>query len=288
METADEKPLLVVGDRGLLGRELMRSLRRTGPVKGVDRSECDIVDPLQVSRVLDEIQPARLINAAAYTDVDGSENNRSLAWAVNATGAGNLARACRDRQIPMVQLSTDFIFDGKKRSPYREDDAPRPLSFYGRSKLGGEEEVRSSSSSYLIVRTSWLFGKGGKNFVDTILAKARIEDSIPVVSDQVGAPTYAVDLAEAITNLIKRNASGTVNVTNRGSCAWSEYANFVMKTAGLKTRIIPTSAAKLSWRAERPAYSVLDLAEYESITGEKMRRWEEAVREYVRAVISNQ
>lgn len=281
MATGDKKPLLIVGHRGLLGRELMIALQDPGPVMGVDREECDIIDPVQVGEVIDAFQPRCLINAAAYTDVDDCEANRSLAWAVNATGAGNLARACRNRRISLVQLSTDFVFDGGKREPYREEDIPHPLSFYGESKLGGEEEVRREAGSHLIVRTSWLFGKGGKNFVDAILEKARTADSISVVSDQVGSPTYAVDLAEAIRTLIERAASGIVNVTNRGNCSWSEYAAFVVKTAGSNTRINPVRGRKLRRPATRPAYSVLNLDKYERITGRKMRTWEEAVREYI-------
>ncbi len=265
----------------MLGRELRKAASILGPVEGVDRQECDIRDPAQVSELLDRLRPRFLINAAAYTDVDGCESNRGLAWEVNARGAENLARACRSRETTMVQISTDFIFDGRKGSPYTEDDPPRPLSVYGESKLGGEEAVRENAGRHLIIRTAWLFGVGGKNFPDTILKEAAGSKVLSVVSDQQGCPTYVPDLARAIISLIEAGAEGIFNVTNRGSCSWFEYAVFILRAAGRQTEVQPIAAAELAQPAARPPFSVLSLRKYEAATGSKMRPWEEAVKEYL-------
>jgi len=274
-------PGLVVGARGLLGRELMKVLPSRDEVTGVDREDCDILDPGRIEAVLDSVHPVWVVNAAAYTDVDGCEKNRELAQAVNVTGPGNLARACHRRGIYLVQLSTDFVFDGHRNSPYREDDRPHPLSVYGRTKLEGEKAVLREMKDALVVRTSWLFGSGGRNFPDTILKKAASADKISVVADQVGSPTAALDLAEGIRNLIGKKAVGIVHVTNRGSCSWFDYALFVVREAGLTTRVIPVKSSEFPRPAARPAYSVLDHRRYEEITGRTMRPWQEAVREFL-------
>ena len=281
MATGSDSSVLVVGDRGMLGRELRKVASSLGPVEGVDREECDIRDPAQIAEVLDRFRPRLLINAAAYTDVDGCESRRELAWEVNARGAGNLARACRARGATMVQISTDFIFDGRKGSPYTEDDPPRPLSVYGESKLGGEEAVRENAGRYLIVRTAWLFGVGGKNFPDTILKAAGKSEVLSVVSDQRGCPTYVPDLCRAVVELVEAGAEDVFNVTNRGNCSWFEYALFVLQAAGRETEVRPITAAELARPAERPPFSVLSLGKYEAATGSKTRPWEEAVKEYI-------
>jgi len=269
-----------VGNNGLLGQELMIQLRPLGQVAGVDVETCDITRPGEIEAVLDSVRPDWVINSAAYTDVDGCESNPELARAINAVGAGNLARACRARDIGLVHLSTDFIFDGKKGGEYNEDDKPAPLSLYGETKLEGEREVIKAAGRYIIVRTAWLFGKGGKNFPDTILKAARSSDSLRVVSDQSGSPAYAVDLADAIGELIRKDARGIVHVTNRGSCSWAEYAEFIIEISGLDTKIIPISSEEMKRPAVRPGFSVLSLKKYEMITGKKMRPWKDAVRSY--------
>lgn len=273
--------ILVLGNNGLLGQELMVQLRPLGRVFGVDVDTCDITVPKQIDAALSSYHPDWVINSAACTDVDGCESSPETAWAINATGAGNLARACREHDIRLVQLSTDFIFDGKQAGEYNEDDQPAPLSVYGETKLEGEREVRKVEGRYIIVRTSWLFGNGGKNFPDTILQAARSSDSLRVVSDQTGSPTYAVDLAEAIGELIQKDAHGIVHVTNSGSCSWAEYADFVVRVSGLDTKIIPVSSEEMKRPAVRPGFSVLSLKKYEMITGKKMRPWQDAVRSYL-------
>jgi len=273
--------ILVVGHNGLLGQELMVQLLPLGQVVGVDVDTCDITEPAQLESMLDSVQPDWVINSAAYANVDGCEANPEIAWAINTIGAGNLACACRNQDMGIVQLSTDFIFDGRKGAEYVETDVPVPLNVYGESKLGGERNVIDAGGRYIIVRTSWLFGKGGKNFPDTILKAGRTSDSLRVVSDQTGSPTYAVDLADSIEELIRNDARGIVNVNNRGYCSWAEYAAFVLKISGIDTEIIPISTEELARPAARPSFSVLSTEKYEEITGKKMRPWQAAVRSYL-------
>lgn len=273
--------ILVLGSNGLLGHELMIESRLPGAVIGMDLDRCDITRPREIEAALDDIRPEWVINAAAYTDVDGCESNREQAWAVNATGAGNLAESCRKRDIPIVQISTDFVFDGRKGTEYNENDQPSPLSLYGESKWGGEQRVIAAGGRFLIVRTSWLFGKGGKNFPDTILKASRSSKYLRVVSDQVGSPTYARDLAEAIGELIQRSARGIVHVANRGHCSWAEYAMYIMKILGIDTEIIAVSSSELNRPAVRPGFSVLSLKRYHEITGKIMRSWQDAVGAYL-------
>ncbi len=281
MATADLGPILVVGCRGLLGRELMEILPSLGAVSGADLPELDIRSPASVAAVLAAHRPRWVVNAAAYTDVDRCETEREKAFAVNALGAGNLARACRKASAALVHLSTDFVFDGAKGSPYLEEDPPRPLSVYGESKLAGEEAVRAAGGRGLIVRTAWLFGRGGRNFPDTILARARETGKLAVVDDQEGSPTYAVDLARGIAALVRAGAEGTVHLSNRGHCSWFEYARFIVAVAGIPAEVRPAKSAELNRPARRPSWSVLSLQRYETLTGLTMRPWQEAVREYI-------
>ena len=259
----------------------MKTLPALGGVDGVDIPECDIRDAARVEALLAARRPRWVVNSAAYTDVDGCETNRSLAFAVNGAGAGNVARACRRLNAGLVHLSTDFIFDGEKGAPYVEEDAPRPVSVYGESKLAGEKEVRTAGGRFMIVRTAWLFGRGGRNFPDTILARARETRELKVVDDQVGSPTYAVDLSLGLAALIRAGAAGIVHLTNRGHCSWFSYARFIVRVAGVKAVVSPAASEEIKRPARRPAYSVLNLRRFEKITGSRMRPWQEAVREYI-------
>ncbi len=276
-----DQSILVIGHRGLLGRACLEILSGRGRVDGVDIDRCDITRPDRIAAVLDGARPGWVINAAAITDVDGCQADPGRAREVNARGPKNLARACRERDIQLLQVSTDFVFDGEKTEPYREDDTPRPLSVYGVSKRAGEEAVIEAGGKFLIVRTSWLFGPGGKNFPEAILRAARENRRLEVVSDQRGSPTAAADLAAGFGELIARDASGIVHLTNRGDCSWYEYALFVLKTAGIDAEVVPLSSEKLDRPAPRPRYSVLSLERYRRITGRLPRPWQEAVREYV-------
>jgi dTDP-4-dehydrorhamnose reductase len=223
-----------------------------------------------------------LLNAAAYTDVDGCESKKETAFAVNAEGARNVALACAAIGGRMIHLSTDYVFDGSSRTPYREEDLPNPLNVYGASKLQGERFIQEILESHLIVRTEWLYGRHGKNFVDTILRHAEQQKEIRVVDDQRGSPTFAKDLSFALERLIEIKAGGILHVTNSGSCTWFEIARQILRDKGYDhVQVIPISSEELARPAKRPANSVMDCRRYEKLTGRMMRTWQEALQEYL-------
>ena len=281
-----DKPILLTGTAGMLGCELVSALRRRMGDAASGQLFCfdldlDICDAASVSAKLVELQPKTVINAAAYTDVDGCETAEEQAMAVNATGAGNLAHACRDLGATLVHFSTDFVFDGTSQTPYRPDDKANPLSVYGKSKWAGERAIRDAGCAHVMIRTSWLFGPHGKNFVEAILARARQGDPLSVVTDQVGCPTLASDLAAAVVRLLDVGATGTVHCCNAESCSWHEFAVEIVRQAGIDVPVAPITSDALDRPAPRPAYSVLDTTGYTTVTGEPMRSWRDALRDYL-------
>jgi len=252
--------------------------------------KCDITDRQSVSRAILEIKPDIVIHAAALTDVDGCEWDKKRAYRINADGTKNVALACKSIGAVLVYISTDFVFDGKKKRPYRESDKTSPLGVYADSKLKGEAAVKKILKKYFILRTSWLYGKNGKNFVDTIVAKAKELGSLKVVDDQVGSPTYAVDLAKAIGVLVDKCASaqehksasyGIYHVSNSGSVSWYEYAKAIVKLANVRAEVLPISSDELDRPAKRPAMSTLDNSKFMKFTRYKMRNWKTALKEYL-------
>jgi len=279
---ASDEKILVIGCAGMLGHDLMDVLPGRWQVAGADIDEVDITDPERTELFIAARKPSAVINAAARTDVDGCESDLEGAFAVNARGAGNIARACRSIGARMVHVSTDYVFDGLARKPYREGDPPNPQGVYGKSKRAGEEQVAKTLQEYLIVRTSWLFGMHGKNFVDTILRAAVRTKRLEVVGDQRGSPTYSRDLAEAIAQLLLTNYHGIVHVTNGGSCSWYEYALAILDSAKIPdVKVEEITSDRLSRPAPRPSFSLLDCSLYEKITGARMRPWRKAVGEYI-------
>jgi len=277
----------VTGAAGQLGRALV-SLLGPRAVWSGGREDLDVRDPAAVARVLDRARPDVLINAAAFNDVDGAEAGPAPAMAVNAVGAGHLARACRERGTLFVHISSDYVFDGAKREPYREDDCPRPLSAYGVSKLAGCFLVAAAGGPHLIVRTSGVFGAGGNrvkggSFVERILARARSGQPLRVVNDQMSSPTYAPDLAAAIVTLVDRGARGLLHVTNSGACSPYDLAAAALEIAGIHARIEPIRTADLGARARRPAYSVLDNGRAHAAGLAPLRPWRAALAEFLGA-----
>jgi dTDP-4-dehydrorhamnose reductase len=276
--------VLILGAQGMLGKDLVPILAAKSRVVGRDIDDLDITDQEKVQRELGALRPQVVINAAAYTDVDGCESKRDLAFSVNAEGARNIALGCATIPAKMIHLSTDYVFDGSSRVPYREEDLPNPLNIYGSSKLRGERYIQEILGDYLILRTEWLYGSHGKNFVDTILRNATQQEELRVVDDQWGAPTFTKDLSLAIDRLIGIGARGILHVTNSGSCSWFEFAREILREkipANRRAQVIPISSTELARPARRPAYSVMDCQRYEKITASKMRPWEEALKEYL-------
>ncbi|MBT0654019.1 dTDP-4-dehydrorhamnose reductase [Geomobilimonas luticola] len=270
--------ILVVGAKGMLGQDLLRVL--PGDVRGVDIDEIDITSGESVRKVLLTLKPTAVVNAAAYTDVDGCEAKRDLAMAVNGTGVGNLAEVSRQIGACLVQVSTDYVFDGSKNAPWVEGDPTGPLSVYGKSKLAGEENARTNPS-HLVVRTQWLYGLHGRNFVETMLRLAEDKDELAVVDDQVGSPTWTMDLSLAIRSLLEKGCRGTYHAANAGSCSWNEFARAIFADAGLTIKVNAMSTAELGRPAPRPLYSVLDCGKLTRDTGFKPPSWRSALRQYL-------
>lgn len=273
--------VILTGGEGLLGTELNEVLSRGHGVVPLPRKALDVTSPA-VTATLRLLQPDLVIHAAAYTDVDGCEKDPGKAFEVNAEGTGHVARACRELGVPLLFFSTDYVFDGRKGTPYREEDAVNPLSAYGRSKWEAEQQVRRYLKDYFIVRTSWLYGRTGRSFVRTLLTRAKTTSELQVVHDQVGCPTWAADLAEAVACLIERAPFGLYHVTNSGHCSWFEFAQAIIADAGLSgVSISPISSGELGRPAPRPGYSVLENEAWLNIFGEPLRSWREALRTFV-------
>jgi dTDP-4-dehydrorhamnose reductase len=269
----------IFGASGLLGQALMPEWRGD-VVSGLSSSDADIRDAKRVQQVVQETLPEWIVLAAAYTDVDGCESNPELAFAVNRDGAVNVATATKEVGARLVFLSSDYVFDGKKTTPYETGDARNPQSVYGRTKAEAEIRLLELMPDCCIARTSWLFGTGGKCFPDTILRLAASRRALDVVNDQRGCPTYAVDLGRALIQLCRKNATGVVHVTNAGDCTWFEFAEEIIRSAGLATTVRPVSSQQMARPAPRPAYSVLSPTRLHAL-GIEMASWHDALRRYV-------
>ncbi|GFO68316.1 NAD(P)-dependent oxidoreductase [Geomonas limicola] len=270
--------ILVVGNKGMLGQELMTLLGSAA--RGVDLDEIDITDLVSVQRVLTTLKPRVVVNAAAYTDVDGCEGNTELAMQVNGEGVAHLAMISKEIDAKLVQVSTDYVFDGRKGSPYQEDDAPAPLSIYGESKYAGEMNT-CFNPNHLIVRTQWLYGHAGKNFVETMLKLATERSELTVVDDQVGSPTWTRDLALAIKALIDKDCRGTYHAANAGFTSWNGFALEIFRLAGLKVEVAPMTTEQLGRPATRPLYSTLDCGKLAADTGFTPQPWQDALKRYL-------
>jgi dTDP-4-dehydrorhamnose reductase len=272
--------IVVAGARGMLGRDLMEMFGNEA--RAVRHDEMEITDPLSVEKVLKGLRPRVVINAVAYTDVDGCESDTERALAVNGEGVRNLALVTREIGARLVQVSTDYVFDGSKGTPWFEDDPVNPLSVYGCSKLAGEENARLNPD-HLIVRTQWLYGVHGKNFVETMLRIGKERDEVAVVHDQVGSPTWTVDLCLAIRALIQRECRGIYHAANAGFCSWRDFADAIFRESGMETVVKPITTGELGRPAPRPLYSVLDCSKLGRDAGFTPEGWREALRKYLKA-----
>ncbi|MBE9546601.1 MAG: dTDP-4-dehydrorhamnose reductase, partial [Proteobacteria bacterium] len=255
--------ILILGHKGMLGTDLVSTLSTSHDVTGKDIEDFDISSAGDCGDVILESGADVVVNAAAYTDVDGCESDRQGCFSVNAEGVKNVALACNDRGIKIVHFSTDYVFDGTKGSPYLEGDVCNPINTYGESKMQGEVYLKEVSDNFILLRTSWLYGKSGKNFVEAIVEKARNVTKLEVVDDQTGSPTYTVDLAAAVRVLVEGNHTGVFHVTNRGKCSWYEFAMKILEYAGITdVEVEPIKSDKLTRKALRPQYSVLSCRKF--------------------------
>ncbi len=273
--------LAVLGSEGQLGQELMRLLAGQHQLTAWPERELDITDTERLEAAIAATRPQYVINAAAYTDVDAAERDSARAHAINAEAPAQLARICAAGGLGLLHFSTDYVFDGARRRPYREDDLPHPLQVYGRSKRAGEVAVLAACPQALVVRTAWLYGAHGPNFVRTILKAALERPRLEVVDDQRGSPTSAQDLAAVVAWLIRRRPSGLLHVTNAGDCTWHEFAGRILKLRGIATPVDRITSAALNRPARRPAYSVLDTQALRVLGAPPLRHWEEALAAYL-------
>jgi dTDP-4-dehydrorhamnose reductase len=270
--------IFITGGDGQLGRALRRTLS-AHDLFAPSESESDISDP-RVVRLIAEARPGVVIHAAAYTDVDGAEAHPDRAFAVNTLGSRHVAQGAAESRARLIAISTDYVYDGTKDGPYREDDPVAPLGPYGASKLDGEREILKAKPDAVILRTAWLYGEG-KNFVETILRLARERDELRVVDDQRGSPTAAADLATVIAALLQTPCAGVYHAVNAGTCSWFEFAREILRLTGIDRRVVPIRSSELVRPAKRPANSVLDCGKLAAL-GITLRPWQDALRAYLR------
>lgn len=276
--------VMVTGAGGMLAQAVLPLLQAHGhEVLGLRQADLDVSHCDQVRQRAQAFRPDWVVHLAAFTNVDACEGDPDRAYVVNGLGARNSSMAAADVGAGLIALSTDYVFDGATREPRREHDIVGPLSVYGRSKLAGERGAREVNARHIIVRTQWLYGAGGKNFVDTIIAKARAGEALTVVDDQTGAPTWTGDLSQALVHLLERGEYGTYHVTNSGECTWHEFAVEICRQAGIDAKIGKLSSEELARPARRPAYSVLHNGWYRHVTGQSMPAWRDALTSYLKS-----
>ena len=252
-----------------------------GEVRGYDLPEADITDQPALQPIVAAMSPDLIVNAAAYTDVEAAEDHLEAAFLANESGARNVAELAADQEAPVIYFSTDYVFDGAKGRPYTPDDPLAPIAVYGRSKAAGEAATRNANPRFFVLRTAWLYGPGGNNFVEKILRAAAERSELKVVEDETGSPTYTRDLAEAARALARTQAYGTYHAVNSGQCSRYAFAKEILRLAGIDIPVLPCLSSAYPTKAQRPAYSVLDTAALTQACGYRMRPWREALADYM-------
>ncbi|MGG3581700.1 dTDP-4-dehydrorhamnose reductase [Priestia megaterium] len=278
--------VLITGANGQLGKELVELFTEKGfEVYGFGRDKMDITNQVQVQEIIGAVKPDIVIHSAAHTKVDLAESEPDQAFLINAYGTRNVAVAAEAVGAKLVYVSTDYVFDGTTNKPYNEFSPTSPLGVYGKSKLAGEQFVRDLHSKFFIVRTSWVYGKYGANFVKTMLKLGEERKELSVVSDQIGCPTYTLDLANAILELINSEKYGIYHISNSGSCSWYELAKEIFKEAKMEIKVIPCTTAEFPRPAARPAYSVLEHMSIELNQFSSIRSWRKGLSAFIKSYI---
>lgn len=272
--------ILLTGSNGQLGTDIRRAAGHSHDIVAHDL-DLDITDRAAVAASVVAVAPDVVVNAAAFTNVDGAEADELAAYRVNALGPQNLALACQQKDIPLLHVSTDFVFSGEASEPYTEFDRPDPRGVYGKSKYAGEQYVSGLLDRFYICRTSWLYGVGGGNFVKTMLKAGRERDEVRVVDDQEGSPTYSLDLANKILEIIETGAFGVYHLSNQGSITWNRFTKDIFEIAGIDTPVLPISTEELARPAPRPRYSTMRGMALEIVGLEPMRPYREALEDFI-------
>ncbi len=274
--------ILVTGVKGQLGHDVVNELKKRGhtPI-GVDVEEMDITDSTAVEQEMKKDALDAVIHCAAYTAVDAAEDNREICMRVNAEGTRNIARVCRELDIKMIYISTDYVFDGEGERPWEPDDARNPLNVYGESKYQGELAVEEYLDKYFIVRIAWVFGVNGKNFIKTMLRLAETHKEINVVNDQTGSPTYTYDLAVLVADMAETEKYGRYHATNEGLCTWYEFAKEIFAQAGVDIKVNPVSSEEFPAKAKRPHNSRMDKSKLTQNGFRLLPSWQDALKRYL-------
>ena len=276
--------VFVTGVKGQLGYDMVNELTKRGHIAiGADIDEMDITDGDAVRRVITQARPDAVVHCAAYTAVDAAEDNEELCRRVNALGTENIVKVCQELDCKLMYISTDYVFNGQGTRPWEPDDEREPLNVYGQTKYEGELAVERLKK-FFIVRIAWVFGVNGKNFIKTMLNLGKTRDSLTVVDDQIGSPTYTYDLARLLTDMVETDKYGRYHATNEGLCSWYELACQIFKEAGMEVRVSPVSSDKYPSRAKRPMNSRMDRSKLKEMGFEPMPSWQDALRRYLRAI----
>ena len=276
--------VFVTGVKGQLGYDMVNELTKRGHIAiGADIDEMDITDGDAVRRVITQARPDAVVHCAAYTAVDAAEDNEELCRRVNALGTENIVKVCQELDCKLMYISTDYVFYGQGTRPWEPDDEREPLNVYGQTKYEGELAVERLKK-FFIVRIAWVFGVNGKNFIKTMLNLGKTRDSLTVVDDQIGSPTYTYDLARLLTDMVETDKYGRYHATNEGLCSWYEFACQIFKEAGMEVRVSPVSSDKYPSRAKRPMNSRMDRSKLKEMGFEPMPSWQDALRRYLRAI----
>nr|WP_320148057.1 dTDP-4-dehydrorhamnose reductase [uncultured Anaeromusa sp.] len=275
--------VLVTGAGGQLGYDVVKQLQaRLIECKGVDLTDFDITNAQATGAYIKEYRPDVVIHCSAYTAVDKAEEEPEKCWDVNVEGTENIAKVCRDIDAKMIYISTDYVFPGTGEHFHEVDDETGPLSIYGKTKLAGEEAVQKWLQKYYIVRISWIFGKNGNNFVETMLRLGREREELSVVCDQIGSPTYTADLAPLLCDMAASDKYGIYHATNEGICSWAEFAEEIFKLAGMKTRVKPITTAEYPTKAKRPFNSRLSKKCLDESNLSRLPIWQDALQRYLK------
>ena len=277
--------VLVTGVKGQPGYDVMNELAKRGyEGVGVDVDEMDITDARKVDEVITKAQVDKVVHCAAYTAVDAAEDNVELCRRVNAEGTENIAKVCKRLDLPMVYLSTDYVFDGEGERPWEPDDERDPLNVYGQTKYEGELAVERNLDKYFIVRIAWVFGVNGKNIIKTMLNLAQNHDTITVVDDQVGSPTYTYDLARLLVDMIETEKYGRYHATNEGLCTWYEFAKEIFRQAGVDVKVVPVTSEQFQAKARRPHNSRMNKDKLEAMGFQRLPSWQDALSRYLKII----
>ena len=279
--------ILETGGNGQLGHDVVLELERRGiPCKGVDIDDFDMTDAEQTDKYIRNYQPTAVIHCAAYTNVNGAEEDEALCRKVNVEGTANIARTCKYLKCKLIYISTDYVFDGSGTAPHNVDDATAPLNVYGQTKLEGEQAARENPRTF-VVRTSWVYGINGNNFVKTMIQLGRIKAELNVVADQIGSPTYTVDLAKLLADMVLTTKYGTYHATNEGFCSWAQFAAAIMKQAKLACRIVPVYSSSYPTPAKRPLNSRLSKLSLDFASFQRLPNWQNALERYLVELAEN-